>query len=234
MENHGQRPEVVAAQETGLGRSRRYSSTLKIDMLYVAVPVKHPAIGFVRVALPLTNVRRQLEPVLTATLAALGLALLGAAFIAWLLSARIGQRVRLIAEVAHRYRQGDLTPPRLGFGDDELGTVARSLDESVQEVGRQLAEQARDRARMEAILAGMSEGVIVVDPQGRLQLINDAARQMLKLDGPGLGRPYVETIRHPAIAELVAATLVGREPGALQLSPPRDPSRTITARAAPA
>src|SRR5439155_963176 len=88
MENHGQRPEVVAARETGLGRSRRYSSTVKIDMLYIAVPVKHPAIGFVRVALPLTDVRHQLQPVLTATLAALSLALLGGAVIAWLLSAR--------------------------------------------------------------------------------------------------------------------------------------------------
>ena len=35
---------------------------------------------------------------------------------------------------------------------------------------------------MEAILAGMIEGVIVVDPQGRLQLANEAARRMLKLD----------------------------------------------------
>ena len=87
---------------------------------------------------------------------------------------------------------------------------------------------------MEAILAGMVEGVIVVDPQGRLQLANDAARQMLKLDASAIGRPYVETIRHPAIAELVAAALLGRTPEPLQLSPPRDPSRTIMARAAPA
>jgi two-component system phosphate regulon sensor histidine kinase PhoR len=203
-------------------------------MIYVAVPVRHPAIAFVRVALPLTNVRHQLQTVLVTTLAALGMALVGGAVIAWIFSARIGQRVRLIAEVARRYQRGDLTPPRLGFGDDELGTVARALDESVQEVGRQLAVQARDRARMEAILAGMVEGVIVVDPQGRLQLVNDAARQMLKLESVAIGRPYVETIRLPAIAELVAAVLLGRTPDALQLSPPRDPSRTIMARAAPA
>jgi two-component system phosphate regulon sensor histidine kinase PhoR len=87
---------------------------------------------------------------------------------------------------------------------------------------------------MEAILAGMVEGVIVVDPQGRLQLVNDAARQMLKLGDVAIGRPYVETIRLPAIAELVAAVLFGRTPEPLQLSPPRDPSRTIMARAAPA
>src|SRR6267142_2598192 len=37
MENHAQRPEVIAARETGLGRSRRHSDTLRIDMSYVAV-----------------------------------------------------------------------------------------------------------------------------------------------------------------------------------------------------
>jgi two-component system phosphate regulon sensor histidine kinase PhoR len=234
MENHAQRPEVVQARATGIGRAQRYSATLKIDMLYVAVPVAHPAIAFVRMALPLSDVRQQLRPILTATLAALSFALVGAAVIAWIFSARIGRRVRLIAQLADRYRHGDLTPPRLGFGDDELGTVARALDDSVQEVGRKLAEQARDRGRMEAILAGMVEGVIVVDPQARLQLVNDAARQMLRLDTVGIGRPYVETIRLPAIAELVAAVLFGRSPNALQLSPPRDPSRTIMATAAPA
>jgi two-component system phosphate regulon sensor histidine kinase PhoR len=87
---------------------------------------------------------------------------------------------------------------------------------------------------MEAILAGMVEGVIVVDPAGRLQLANNAAQRMLKLDGVAIGRPYVETIRHPAIAELVAAALGGRSPEPLQLSPPRDSSRTIIARGAAA
>jgi two-component system phosphate regulon sensor histidine kinase PhoR len=234
MENHERRPEVIEARASGLGRARRYSATLKIDMLYVAVPAAHPSIAVVRLALPLTDVRHQLQAVFTATLTALGLALVGGTAIAWYFSNRIGQRVKLIARVAEQYRQGDLTPPRLGFGDDELGTVARALDRSVQEVGRQLEEQARDRARMEAILAGMVEGVIVVDPQGRLQLVNDAARQMLKLGNVAIGRPYVETIRLPAIAELVAAVLFGRTPEPLQLSPPRDPSRTIMARAAPA
>jgi two-component system, OmpR family, phosphate regulon sensor histidine kinase PhoR len=232
MDNHAGRPEVLEARATGIGRARRYSVTVKTDMLYVAVPVMHPSISIVRVALPLTDVRSQLQSVLTATLTALGFALLGGASIAWFFSARIGRRVKLIARVAERYRTGDLTPPRLGYGSDELGAVARALDESVQDVGRRLTEQARDRSRMEAILAGMVEGVIVVDAQGRLQLVNEAARQMLRISDPSMSRPYLETIRLPAIAELVAATLGGRQPDPVQFSPPRDDSRTIIARAA--
>ena len=235
MENHGSRPEVVEARDKGLGMSRRHSDTINVDMLYVAVAVTHPAIAFVRVALPLSSIRQQLDNALVATAVALNIALVSALLIAWLFSSRIGQRVRSIAAVASRYRGGDLAPARLDYGDDELGTVARALDDSVQVVGRQLAEQARDRSRMEAILAGMIEGVIVVDPQGRLQLVNDAAKKMLKLDDDHpLGRHYLESIRHPAIAELVGAALAGRTPDALQMSPPRDASRTIMARAAAA
>ena len=232
MENHGGRPEVVDAKANGVGRARRHSDTLKIDMLYVAVSVHHPAIAVVRLALPLTDVRQQLRAVVNVTLLALGLALVGAAAIAWVVSGRLGQRVRDIAATARRYGSGDLRPP-LDYGDDELGTVARALDAAVQETGRRLTDLARDRAQTEAILSGMIEGVIVVDSQGRVQLANEAARRMLRLEELAIGRHYVETIRHPAIVELAAAALANRVPDALQLSPPRDESRTIIARAGP-
>ena len=54
MENHAQRPEILEAGARGLGRSQRYSATIGVDMLYVAVRVTHPDIAYVRVALPLT------------------------------------------------------------------------------------------------------------------------------------------------------------------------------------
>src|SRR5205823_2090035 len=110
MENHGSRPEVVEARQTGLGRARRHSDTVKIDMLYVAVPVRHPAVAFARVALPLTDVGQQLTAVVNATLLALAIALAGAAGLAWTISGRMGRRVGRIADVARRYRTGDLTP----------------------------------------------------------------------------------------------------------------------------
>jgi two-component system phosphate regulon sensor histidine kinase PhoR len=178
------------------------------------------------------SARDQLGPVAGA-LAALAAAIAGALGVGWLVSAGIGRRVDGVVDVAHRYRGAEAAPPHTDFGDDEIGTVARAFEDSLQELVQRLAVQARDRARMEAILAGMIEGVIVVDRQGRLQLANAAARQMLKLDAVAMGRPFVETIRHPAIAELLGAALFGKTPEALQLSPPRDASRTITARAAP-
>lgn len=233
MENHATRPEVIEARETGIGLARRSSSTLGEEMLYVALPIDDARVAFVRVAVPLTSIRSQLSGILTPTLAALGLALLGGIASAGILAGRLGQRVRAIAWVAQRYRQGDLTPPRLDYGDDELGIVARALDDSVHELGHRIQDLERDRGRMAAILAGMIEGVIVVDHAGRLQLVNTAAEEMLKTGDAPIGRHYLETIRHPAITDLVTATLDGRNPASVEFAPPRDNTRTIIGRAAP-
>jgi len=232
LENHATRPEVIDAKRSGLGISRRASTTVGQDMLYAAITVPDRDVAFVRVALPLATIRQQLMSIVTATLAALGLALLGGAATAAILAGRMGQRVRAVAWIAQRYRQGDLTPPRLDYGDDELGVVARALDDSVHELGGRIDDLERDRSRMAAILAGMIEGVIVVNQAGRLQLVNTAAQEMLKLDDAPLGHHYVETIRHPAIADLVTAALSGRTPTSVEFIPPRDPSRTIIVRAA--
>src|SRR5262249_54253590 len=117
MDNHEARPEVMEARQTGLGRARRHSDTLKIDMLYVAVPVHHPAVAFARVALPLTDVNAEIESVLQTIVLAVVIALAGAGTIAWTISSRMSRRVVRIADVARRYRTGDLTPPMLDFGD---------------------------------------------------------------------------------------------------------------------
>ena len=116
-----------------------------------------------------------------------------------------------IANVARRYSQGDFARTSYDYGTDELGSVARALDDSVQELASRVAELSRDRARMQAILSGMVEGVLVVDRQGRLQLVNEAAQAMLKVDTGAIGRGYLEVIRHPDIAAQLAAVLRGEE-----------------------
>jgi two-component system phosphate regulon sensor histidine kinase PhoR len=233
LENHLSRPEVVAAREHGFGSSHRYSATVNTDMVYVAVRASHPIVTYVRLALPLTDVDAQLGAIVRATLGALAVAIPLALLVSWFVSTSLTRRVSAIARVAARYSSGDLTRPIYDHGSDELGTVARALDASVQQLGGRIEELSRDRARMEAILSGMGEGVLVVDRQGRLQLVNRAAQQMLRVESSAAGRPYLEVIRHPDIAAQLTAALHGEEIGGQELTLARDPGRTLLTRAAP-
>jgi two-component system phosphate regulon sensor histidine kinase PhoR len=153
--------------------------------------------------------------------------------LAWLWSVLLGRRVQAITAIAQRYSAGDLTRPSHDYGSDELGTVARVLDGSVQDLGRRLEDLARDRAHMEAILGGMVEGVLVLDRQGRIQLVNRAAQEMLAVNASAAGRRYLEVIRHPDISSQLTAALRGAnvEPHELPLG--RDMNRIFVARAAP-
>jgi two-component system phosphate regulon sensor histidine kinase PhoR len=232
MENHLDRPEVSAAGGSTVGISRRYSTTINTDFLYVAVRTSHPVVRYVRLALPLTDIDAQLAAIRTFTLIALAAAVPAALVIAWFLSGPIGRRVREASAAAARYTAGDFSQRASDYGSDELGVVARALDASAQELGRRIEELSRDQARTDAILTGMIEGVLVIDRDGRLQLVNHAAREMLRFEGEMRGRRYLEAIRHPDIATQLTGALNGQEVGVRELALPRDPGRTVISRAA--
>ncbi len=61
LENHSNRPEIIAALESGFGEAKRYSLTLGQDMLYVAKKLKltelgleHDEVYVLRLAMPMT------------------------------------------------------------------------------------------------------------------------------------------------------------------------------------
>jgi two-component system phosphate regulon sensor histidine kinase PhoR len=207
-------------------------ASLQVKLMLAGISASVVALAVASTIIALRD-RVAISSLFLAALFASGAAAAGSAALAHWMARSVERRARTIADAARRYRDGDFTLRRLEQGDDELGTVARALDETVENLAGRISELARDRGRMAAILAGMIEGVVVVDPQGRLQLANDAARQMLRLDDLAVGRHYIESIRHPAIKALVGAALHGETPASVQLSPPRDPSRTLSARAAP-
>ena len=232
VENHADRPEVQAALSEGLGVSRRYSDTVRTEMLYVAVPVRNPdvpGLGVVRLALPLTDVDQQLASVWNVALAGLLVGLVTALALAWVTSAGVGRRMRAIADTAKRYAAGDVTRPSGDYGNDEIGAVARVLDDTVRELGVRVA----DRALVEAILGGMIEGVFVVNEYGRVQLANAAARRMLKMVDEPEGLHYLEIVRHPVIAAQIGYALNGEATEGRELQIPVAPGATFIARAAP-
>ena len=236
LENHGSRPEIVQARAEGVGMARRYSATLKTEMLYVAVAVPAsaaPALAEVRLAMPLTEISEQLAAVRRSSLAAMAVGLAAAVFIAWGASSLLSRRVRAIAETAERYAGGDLTPSKIDYGTDEIGVVGRLLDDSMREIANRVTQHETDRARLEAILNGMNEGVLVVTPQGRLQFVNGAARRMLKVEETPEGHHYLEIARHPDIAGEINAALHGLSGGGRELTLGGDSTTTFIARGAP-
>ena len=232
MDNHGARPEIVLAQAEGIGVTRRFSDTVGRELLYVAVPVTHAEMAVVRLALPLTVVEEQLSSIRTATIFGLFIALSGAFVLAWISSTAMSRRVRTIATAARRYSEGDLTPQIGNYGDDEIGVVARALDASVHELGRRITELTHSRHLTEAILSSMAEGVLVVDRSGRVQLVNDAVKELLQIKDP-VGHHYVESLRNPEIAQTINVALKKGRSSSTEIELSTEPTRSCLVSVAP-
>ncbi len=213
--------------------TRRFSTTVERDLLYVAIAVDQPGLGVVRLALPLTEVDEQIGSVQRATAVGLLAALAGAVVLAWIVSTRLSRRVSEIAAVARRYVQGDLTVQVGHSGDDEFGTVARALDSAVRELGRRLGELSRNRRLTDAILSSMAEGVLVVDARGYAQMANDAVRRMLQMSESPVGRHYVELIRHPDVAKQIGRALDEGGSSRREITLSTEPAKVCLASATP-
>jgi two-component system phosphate regulon sensor histidine kinase PhoR len=219
IENHANRPEVRDAVARGQGESIRHSTTVEDDLLYVAIAVRGEGgrlLGIARAGTPLTGVAEQAATLSRAVFAAAGLAFgLIVLLSAWLARPLAGPIAEIMAG-ARQFAAGNLGARIAVNRDDELGELAGILNLSAERLGEQLAQSARDRGRLEAILSAMESGVLAVDHRGTVVLANDALRRSLSLADP-VGRHYVEAVRRPEVGELIDGVLASGRPRTLEI-----------------
>jgi two-component system CitB family sensor kinase len=88
-------------------------------------------------------------------------------------------------------------------------TLARRLKRST--FGLELDEIAALVQEREAMLHGIREGVIAIDRDGRVSLINDEARRLIPLDGDPVGRPIEELVSHRRLSDLLTGRMTGTD-----------------------
>ena len=233
LDSHATREEILQAQQAGSGLATRGSATTGIPTRYAAVPVTNGPVAYVRVSLPLAAIDARVSAVRRRALIGLAVGVLASVVLAMASSLLLSRRLRAVVETAERYKAGDFNRPARDHGHDELGTVANVLDDTARQLGARLADMARERAHVDAILTGMVEGVVLLNGAGRLVLTNPAVRSMLRLPEAAEGRHYLEVVRHPEIAAQLASALGGVTPPAVEVQLDREPRRFFVAHVVP-
>ena len=105
---------------------------------------------------------------------------------------------------------------------EELAVLSRALNRLAETAETQFAAVRSERDHLQSILASMSEGVLVVGPDGRASLANPAFRRLFDLAGEVAGKPLLELSRQPELARVIADTLRkgGPQSGQIELQVP--------------
>ncbi|HWO43758.1 MAG TPA: ATP-binding protein [Candidatus Eisenbacteria bacterium] len=212
MENHGHRPEVIEALATGRGMSVRYSTTVGYEMLYVAIrQSKGPANRIIRVAMPLSEVEAVIGSMRTALLFGL-LAVCGVGLaLAFGFSRALSARVKRLVDFSRALSRGrfpqTFSRPK---HRDEIDLLEQHLNEMGVKIRDNIEQLTAEKEKVDSILRCMVEGVLVIDPGGKVLLINEPAGKMFNADPARdlRGASILELSRHPewlkTVREVVA------------------------------
>ena len=207
MENHGDRPEVLAAARDGFGFSSRVSISLRRAMTYAAIPSEEAAGGFVRAAAEarrLDESHERLRPViaLAAAIASLVALLFGGIVVR-----HFTRPLVEMSRAARAIESGDLDR-RIDYRRrDELGAFASAFNRMAGQLRERIVHVTEERNRLSTILSSMVEGVVAVDPDERILHMNRPAAEMLGAGpDPVLGEPLGSITRIVEVREALAET----------------------------
>jgi two-component system phosphate regulon sensor histidine kinase PhoR len=215
MDNHGDRPEVLGALLEPFGISRRFSRTLDQDMLYVAHTLRAhgTVVGTIRTSMPLEVIDGRLGLMQANIAAGAGFGLLVALILGLIVARRVTAPIAEMTAVAAAMRDGQYDARVRSSPPDEIGILGDTLNRLGTEVTYRIATISHDQAELQAMIAGMVEGVIAVDEQDCILHCNEAARTLLGIETHSVaGRHFWEIVRLPALVDMLSEARSRREP----------------------
>ena len=179
LENHGGRPEVMAAKSDGVGSVRRMSPSTGEEQLYVAV--KAPR-GVARVSVTTRAVEEVFGAARSGVIAAGLIAFLLAAVLALLFSRAISRPITELRDVARSIASGERRRHPALAAPGEVGDLADAIYRLAEQLEARISALAAEQSVLSALVETLNEGVIAISPAHEVVRINETGRRLLSTD----------------------------------------------------
>ncbi len=214
MDNHANRFEVAEALLGNLGTSNRYSSTLRQDMMYLAIPLEknNEVIAVLRTSIPVTSIYDELKSIQIKIVFGYLVIALFAAGISLFISKRISRPIEEMKKGAEQFACGDLAYRMPAPDTQEMGGLAEAMNQMAAHLDDRIKTAIKQRNELEAVLSSMKEGVIAIDRDEKIISINQAAARMFKRNSSDLEqRSIQEVIRNSELQKIIKKAISSGE-----------------------
>lgn len=181
LDNHLNRSEVQEARIKGKGEAIRYSRTLGVDMLFIAIAMQEGTEihGYIRVARPLYEVKKSVDQLYGHIFQNILIVVISSLLIAFLFSRKIMAPIEKVEQFTHKVCKGELPGTLLVESNDEIGRLAKNINCMVDEHQEKIRSVYEEKGKLESAFASMAEGVLVLDSIDRIELINSGLKKIL-------------------------------------------------------
>ena len=215
MDNHAARPEVAGALVEGEGDATRFSQTLQHEMMYVAKALgeREQPLVVLRASMALESINAAQGGVYWRMALGALVATCLSALISLFISRRISRPLEELKSGAERFAQGDLSGKLSASKSVEIAALAQAMNQMAEQLDERLRTVVRQRNEQEAVLAGMVEGVLAIDLDKRVIMLNQAAATWLETDvATAQGRSLQEVVRNADLQRFIEQTMAGNLP----------------------
>jgi len=130
--------------------------------------------------------------------------------------------------------RGDLDVRLQVDTQDEVGELAHALNRAHEQLSSTIESLRSQHQQREAILASMVEGLLAVDEDDRILVVNTAARQILQIGLSSVeGRPLMQVIRSPGLIRFVQRVRQAESPRTAEVSLTQPSQRWLELHGAP-
>ena len=204
MENHKNRLEIMQAIRDGIGTSLRYSTTMKEEMLYVAVPIEinGKVFGILRASLFLNEINTLLNnlqmTIIKIAVIIVVVLLLGA----FLFSRNLSRPLKELGDASRKVAQGDFNAKVYLKNRDEIKELADSFNYMTDQMKNLFTQLSYQKEELDSIISSIKEGLCVLDKEGKITIYNESFRKIVKNDSVK-GKFYWEVLRKIKFDELI-------------------------------
>jgi len=198
LENHFNRPELQEARLRGTGKSVRFSDSIRIDMLYIAVAVKdgQKVTGYIRLARPLHDVQNAIDKVYKYILLSLFIVAIISLIIALFFSYRLSKPIKAMEKFTEKLRQGEPVGRIILDTSDETKTLADNINYLVEELRSKIRIANEEKSKLMTAFTNMNEGVLIANEQDLIEFISPVLSNMLAIQyGDVNGKTLMEAFR---------------------------------------
>ena len=233
MEPHDTRPEIQdARRERGAGWSTRYSYTLGKYMMYLALPLDTGA-GFVRVAMPLSEIQSSLQAQWRNVLLTLMIAFAIAIYQGHRFSLYVTKPVLEMVSLSQAMARGSFDRRIETKTLDEMGQLGEAFNAMAAKLEQSVGELRDNNLKLQAILSSMVDGILAVDMNLDIILINPTAKELFHLEEDCLGRYFLEVFRNSQMDRLLQQVLYRDAVSAIEMTTEPPKERIIRIHGAP-
>ncbi|OCB00946.1 sensor histidine kinase [Clostridium beijerinckii] len=192
-ENHRDREEVKKAMETGEGYSKRYSETIKSDLIYYATRLNNNFV--IRSSVSINSVTIILKENIKYCFGILLVVMPFSLFLSLRLVKKIIDPVKELESVTLKMTHGDYKIRANINTNDELGTLGNSFNNMAEQLQIKIREVIDNQNKIESILKSMESGVIAVDNCNMVISINPCAESLLGIKKNIVGECLLDHIK---------------------------------------